>query len=85
MRPATRRSASSTSVLPSISSVLESSTVTGAPIREGNTSVAAEVTDTLSSSGPIGSASSIETRAPRPTKIGSVVRARNPGELASTW
>ncbi len=59
-----------------ISSVFESSTVTGAPICEGSTSVAADVTDTLSSSGPIGSATSTDTRAPPATNIGSVVRVR---------
>ena len=63
--------------------VVESSTVTGAPICDGSTSVAAAVTETLCSSGPIGSATSTDTLPLPPTNIGSVVRVWKPGALAS--
>ena len=81
--PGTRRRPSSTSGLPSAPSVVESSTVTGAPICDGSTSVAAAVTETFCSSGPIGSATSTVTLPLPPTNIGSVVRVWKPGELAS--
>ena len=81
--PGTSRSASSTSGLARASSVAASITVTEAAICDGRTLVAAAVTDTFCSSGPIGNAISTDTRPDPPTNIGSVVRVWNPGELAS--